>query len=443
MDAAPCSSASGRVAGQRWPLSRSDGTSAHRDASTLPNVTPEQTLILALNGGSSSIKVVAYAADSRERLLRVAIDRIGQRDATLTLTDRTGLADARVVDATCHADAAVLLLEVLEAAIPLSSVIGVGHRVVDGGARHTGPERITDELVDDLRHASRFAPAHLPAEIAMIDIARKRMTRAVHVACFDSTFHRMMPRVAKNFPLPRRLQALGVERRGFHGLSFAFLMQELERVAGADVSRGRVILAHLGAGSSLAAVHEGVGIDTTMGFTPAGGLPMGTRAGDLDPGLVLYLTQTEGMSATQFDEMVNRQSGMLGVSETSGDVRALLAAEATDERAAEALAMFCYHVRKGIGAYAAALGGVETLIFTGGIGENAPQIRSRICCGLEFLGVQLDRGRNEASAAVISVAEARVAVRVMRTDEEVMIAEAVRALLPRRELVEASRGSPG
>ena len=412
--------------------SRTARVSVRCDASTLPDVIPEKPLLIALNAGSSSIKFAVYAVgNSAGHLLRGAIDRIGHSDATLTVSAASGPPDSRVVKAASHADAAVLLLDVLNAALPLSSVSGVGHRVVDGGAGYSGPQRITDDLVNDLRHVSRFAPAHLPAEIAMIDVSRERMPNAVHVACFDSTFHRMMPRVARCFALPRRLQALGVERRGFHGLSFAFLMRELERIAGADTARGRVILAHLGAGSSLAAVREGVGIDTTMGFTPAGGLVMGTRSGDLDPGLVLYLTQKEGMSPTQFDEMVNRQSGLLGLSETSADVRVLLASEATDERAAEALAMFCYHVTKGIGAYAAVLGGVDTLIFSGGIGQNAPGIRSRICRDLGFLGVQLDRGRNEAGEAVISGTGARVAVRVMRTDEELMIADAVRELLPR------------
>lgn len=193
-----------------------------------------------------------------------------------------------------------------------------------------------------------------------------------------------------------------------------------------------MILAHLGAGSSLAAVRDGVGIDTTMGFTPPGGIPMGTRAGDLDPGLALYLSQTEGLTTAQFDTMVSRESGLLGMSETSADVRVLLAAERTDTRAAEALAVFCYHMRKEIGAYAAALGGTDTLVFSGGIGENAPEIRSRICEGPGFLGIQIDQARTEAGDAVISPDGANVSVRVVRSDEAVMIAETVRNALQRR-----------
>ncbi len=404
-----------------------------RDDSTPPTVLPDTTLLLALNAGSSSVKfAVQDAADSTRWVMRGAIDRIGHANARLTIREMSGRDEARDVAAACHADAALLIIEAVTATWPLSSISGVGHRVVDGGAGRSEPLRITDELVSDLRHVSRYAPAHLPAEIAIIELCRQAIPDAVHVACFDSTFHDMMPPVARNLPLPPRLRQLGVARRGFHGLSFASLMRELERVAGRDAARGRVILAHLGAGSSLAAVLRGAGIDTTMGFTPAGGLPMGTRSGDLDPGLALYLAETEGMSPAQFDEMVNRQSGLLGVSESSADVRVLLASEASDERAAEALAMYCYHVTKGIGAYAAALGGIETLVFSGGIGQHAAEIRSRICDRLGFLGIALDRRRNEAGEAVISASGGRVTVRVMCTDEEAMIAEAIRSVLARQ-----------
>jgi acetate kinase len=234
-----------------------------------------------------------------------------------------------------------------------------------------------------------------------------------------------MPRVAQLLPIPRRFYAKGVRRYGFHGLSYAFLMEELERVAGTDASRGRVILAHLGNGSSLAAVRQGKSVDTTMAFTPAAGVPMSTRSGDLDPGLAWYLAQSESMSAEQFHRMVNHESGLLGISETSSDLRDLLAREAADVRAAEAVALYCYQVTKSIGAFAAALGGLDTLVFSGGIGENAPVIRQRICADLGFLGIQLDRARNASSEPVISAAAGRVDVRVIRTDEEVMIAKSV------------------
>jgi acetate kinase len=254
------------------------------------------------------------------------------------------------------------------------------------------------------------------------------------VACFDTAFHGTMPRVARTLPIPRRLEAKGVRRYGFHGLSYSFLMEELRRVAGARASRGRVILAHLGNGASMAAVRKGGSIDTTMGFTPAAGLVMSTRSGDLDPGIVGFLARTEGMTAPEFQKMVNRDSGLLGVSGTSSDMRDLLGRESRDIRAAEAVALFCYQARKWIGAYAAALGGLDTLVFSGGIGENSPAVRARICRGLGFLGVALDARRNAANAPVISRPAGRVAVRVIRTDEELMIARSVmRTLGPGRQ----------
>ena len=238
-----------------------------------------------------------------------------------------------------------------------------------------------------------------------------------------------MPRVAQLLPIPRRFDEKGIRRFGFHGLSYAFLMEELERVAGTDASRGRVILAHLGNGSSLAAVRQGKSVDTTMAFTPAAGVPMSTRSGDLDPGLAWYLAQTENMSAEQFHRMVNHESGLLGVSETSSDMRDLLAREAADVRAAEAVALYCYQVMKSIGAFAAALGGLDTLVFSGGIGENAPVIRQRICDRLGFLGVALDDNSNTANEDVISADAGTVTVRMIRTDEEAMIARATQRIL--------------
>jgi acetate kinase len=234
-----------------------------------------------------------------------------------------------------------------------------------------------------------------------------------------------MPRVASLLPIPRRYEAAGVRRYGFHGLSYEFLMQELARLGDPAATSGRVILAHLGNGASLAAVRDGNSIDTSMGFTPTAGLPMSTRSGDLDPGLVNYLACTEQMSAAKFQQMVNHESGLLGVSEISSDLRDLLVQEAGDVRAAEAVALFCYQAKKWIGAFAAALGGLDTLVFAGGIGENAPLIRERICAGLDFLGIALDPTRNTQNAPLISPDTDGVKVRVIRTDEELMIARSV------------------
>jgi acetate kinase len=245
------------------------------------------------------------------------------------------------------------------------------------------------------------------------------------VACFDPAFHRTMPRVARLLPIPRRFDAMGIQRYGFHGLSYAYLMEKLANVAGPKAAQGRVILAHLGNGASLAAVCAGKSIDTSMGFTPTGGLPMGTRPGDLDPGVAWYLMQTENLTPEQSNNLINHESGLLGVSETSSDMHDLLDRQTSDARAVEAVALFCYQARKWIGAFAAALGGLDTLVFAGGIGEKAPVVRARICDGLEFLGIELEEKQNAANAGVISAAASRVAVRVIHTDEEWMIANTV------------------
>jgi acetate kinase len=289
----------------------------------------------------------------------------------------------------------------------------------------TGPELITNELLEELHLITSYDPDHLPNEIEFIEAFRRRHPKLSQVACFDTAFHNTMPRVAKLLPIPRRFDTMGIRRYGFHGLSYAYLIQELTRVAGANAAQGRVILAHLGNGASLAAVREGKSIDTSMGFTPAAGLTMGTRPGDLDPGVAWYMMRSENLTPKQFNNLINHESGLLGVSETSFDMQDLLAQETKDIRAAEAVALFCYQAKKWIGAFAAALGGLDTLVFAGGIGESSPIIRSRICEDLGFLGIELEEKQNAANEGVISSAASRVAVRVIRTDEEQMIAHLV------------------
>jgi acetate kinase len=291
--------------------------------------------------------------------------------------------------------------------------------------QHAEPELITKALLDDLRGISPYDPDHLPGEIELIETFRQRHPELPQVACFDTAFHRTMPRVAKLFPIPRCYDARGVQRYGFHGLSYAYLMEELARLGDPAAATGRVILAHLGNGASMAAVRDGKSIDTSMGFTPTAGLVMSTRSGDLDPGLAPYLARTEHMTTNEFYEMVNHKSGLLGVSEVSSDMRDLLAQEADDNRAAEAVALFCYQAKKWIGSFAAALGGLDTLVFAGGIGENAPLIRTRICEGLGFLGIELSESRNAEAPGVISTDASRAMVRVIRTDEDLMIARSV------------------
>ena len=295
--------------------------------------------------------------------------------------------------------------------------------------QHTAPAMVTDALIDELHRISPYSPEHMPVEIELIETFRQRHPGLPQLACFDTVFHRSMPRIAKLLPIPRRFDAKNVQRYGFHGLSYAYLMEELVRIGDPWATSGRVILAHLGNGASLAAVRDGHSIDTSMGFTPAAGLMMSTRSGDLDPGLADYFARVEGMTPTQLQHMVNHQCGLLGVSETSSDMRDLLAQEAVDVRAAEAVALFCYQTKKWIGSFAAALGGLDLLVFSAGIGENAAPVRTRICEGLGFLGIELDESRNAQTADLISTDASRVAVRVIRTDEELMIARSVQRAL--------------
>jgi acetate kinase len=379
--------------------------------------------ILTINGGSSSLRFALYDSGSELRLLlRGKIERIGLAGAHWTVRDASGLTlDERDLGATDHSAAADHVFNWLQGRPDSASIEAVSHRIVHGMAR-TAPVRITQRLLDELQHFAAFDPQHLPFEIALIDAIRKRQPALQQIACFDTAFHRGMPPTAKRLAIPRRLQTEGVERYGFHGLSYAYLVQELGRLGDPAATKGRVILAHLGNGASMAAVRDGASIDTSMGFTPASGLMMSTRAGDLDPGLVHYLSLTEKMSAEQFHHMVNHASGLLGISETSSDVRDLLARESEDPRAEEALALFCYQAKKCIGAYAAALGGLDTLVFAGGIGENSAVVRARICDDLQFLGIDINRTQNLASDAVISSPGSKVTVRVIRTDEELMLA---------------------
>ena len=383
-------------------------------------------LVLTINGGSSSIKFALFEPGEPPRLVQSGqIEGIGQATARFSVKG----APATKIAAPDHTAAVNVLMDWLEKSAARGSLAAAGHRVVHGGPKYSEPERITAELVEELRRLSPFDPEHLPEEILLTEAFHRRFPELPQVACFDTAFHHDLPRVAQLLPIPRRYEAQGVRRYGFHGLSYAFLMEELARLAGAEAARGRVILAHLGNGASLAAVCEGKPVDTSMSFTPAAGVPMSTRSGDLDPGLVWFLARNEKMSAQQFNEMVNFQSGLLGVSETSSDMRDLLECETQDVRAAEAVALFCYQVRKWIGGFAAALGGLDTLVFAGGIGENAPIVRARICKGLEFLGIELDDPKNEANAGVISMPSGRVAVRVIHTDEEQMIAKTVCGVL--------------
>ncbi len=378
--------------------------------------------VLTINGGSSSIRFAIFEASRPpRRLLQGKMERIGGSHPSLAIYRGDGRSPTRIKVKIKRGAAIGFLMDWLESQPLFETVAGVGHRVVHG-MRHSDPELITAKLLDELKRITPFDPEHLPREIEIIRTLRRRYRKLPQVACFDTAFHRTMPLVATQLAIPRRYAAKGVQRYGFHGLSYSFLMQELVRLGDPAATKGRVILAHLGSGASLAAVRAGRCIDTSMGFTPAAGLIMGTRSGDLDPGLMSYLALKDAMTPVQFRTMVNHESGMLGISGSSADVRDLLAREARDPRAAQALALFCYQAKKWIGAFAAALGGLDTLVFAGGIGENSAPVRARICEGLGFLGIDIDRRANGRRAQIISTSRGSVAVRVIRTDEESVIA---------------------
>lgn len=387
--------------------------------------------ILVINGGSSTLKFALFrAGDSPVRRLSGLIDRIGSPQGTFTwMQEGASHGDRRIVATLDHASCLEPILECAQDKLAREPLLAIGHRVVHGGKEYREPQRVTPVVMEELQRLSPFDPEHLPAEIKLIEACARRYPRLPQVACFDTTFHQGMPNVARLLPIPRRYDRLGLQRYGFHGLSYAFLMKELARIGRQGEASGRVILAHLGNGASMAAVKDGKSVETTMGFTPASGMPMSRRSGDLDPGLVSYLSRTEGMSADRYHQMVNTESGLLGVSEISADMRDLLKEEQNDPRAADAVSLFCYQAKKWIGALAAALGGVDTLVFSAGIGEQSPAIRARICEGLEFLGVAIDHARNQQNDAVISSEGGRVTVRVIHTDEEREIAASVMALL--------------
>jgi acetate kinase len=367
--------------------------------------------VLALNCGSSSLKYAQFVGD--DAAVRGEIDRIGRSNA----------GDARAVPD--HGAAVHAVFEEL-GKTKAPAPVAVGHRLVHGGPRYTEPAPVTKEVLAALREATPFAPLHLPAELRAIEAATERFGDLPQVVCFDTSFHRTMPEVARRFPLPSSFFDEGVRRYGFHGLSYEYVVESL-----GEEKLGRAVLAHLGNGASMAAVRDGASVDTTMGFTPTGGLVMGTRTGDLDPGLLVYLLEHRGYDAKKLAQLVDREAGLLALSGTTADMQTLLARRAHDERAALAVDVFCHHARKWIGALAAVLGGLDTLVFTGGIGEHAAAVRAEIAGPLEHLGIVMDKTRNDMGEAVVSAPSARCTVRMMRTDEERMIARHTRRALAR------------
>jgi acetate kinase len=399
----------------------------------------QATRVLTINTGSSSLKAALYDLGSEERLrIEAHVERIGLSGSQVRIADEHG---AILLDQRCdlpdHTSALQVLLTWLQGHHLSNDLNAIGHRVVHGGSRYSAPQQLDEDLMLALQELALIDPDHLPQAISAIQYFRRTFPATIQVACFDTAFHRSMPRVAQVYALPRQFRDAGIMRYGFHGLSYEYIMQAL-RAEDAVAADGRVIIAHLGNGASMAAVRGGLSIDTTMGFTPTGGLVMGTRSGDLDPGVLLYLLESQGMDSATLNKLVNHQSGLLGVSGISADMRDLLSQESSDPHAAEAIELFCYQARKFLGALAAVLGGLDTLIFTGGIGEHAAAIRQRICAGQEFLGIALDPDRNGAHAPIISRDSGPVMIRVMKTNEDLMIARHTHHLLLKRRIGHAS-----
>jgi len=381
--------------------------------------------ILTLNAGSSSIKFALFEADEKGSLKSVCRGAVESIGATPHFLARDGqgetLAEQRWDTSTAFDDLLAEVIGFAEDHLGSERLIAVGHRVVHGGSDHVRPELVTPDLLALLDSLTPLAPLHEPHNVAPMRAIGRLRPRLPQVACFDTAFHHTMPAVARRFGLPRDLEAAGVRRYGFHGLSYEYIAGRLQEVD-PDLASGRVVVAHLGSGASLCALKGGRSVDTTMGFTALDGLVMATRCGDLDPGVVLYLQQERGMSADAVEDLLYHRSGLLGVSGgLSGDMRELLASG--DQRAKEAVDLFVYRISREVAALASALGGLDSLVFTAGIGEHSPEIRAAVCDRLSWLGLAIDPAMNAGNAATISTAEAGVVVRVIPTDEETMIAQ--------------------
>ncbi|MEJ0104182.1 MAG: acetate/propionate family kinase [Bacteroidota bacterium] len=389
--------------------------------------------VFVINAGSSSIKFALYETEpSLLQLLYGQVENIGHSNACLTWTNNLINEKKSInIDAVNYDTAVKHLGEWLKNQADFVSIKAIGHRIVHG-MNHSKPALITAGLLSDIKKIIAYDPEHLPLELKLIDFFTQYHPGIPQIACFDTSFHTGMPDVAKLLPIPKQYRAKGIQRYGFHGLSYAYLVEELGRLQNTPVAPGKIILAHLGNGASLAAVKNGKSMDTSMGFTPASGLTMSTRTGDLDPGVAWYLMQAENLSPEQFSKLINHESGLLGISGTSGDMRELIKNRKEDIHAAEAVDFFCYQVKKWIGSFTAVLGGLDTLVFSGGIGEHSPEVRRQVCDGLQFLGIELDETRNEKNESIISADRSKACVRVIHTNEELMIAKLVCKVLNNR-----------
>jgi acetate kinase len=390
--------------------------------------TPPLT-VLAINAGSSSIKFALYDFPALTLLTHGEVSGIGGPASCFTVETGRDAPVKRSFPIPERVTAVQVLVDWLVEQVDAAQLHCIAHRIVHGGARLRATQEVSEAVLSALYANRRDDPEHLPQELHLLETLRRHFPQARHVVCFDSTFHATMPGVASMLAVPRRYHDAGFDRLGFHGLSCEYLMHQLRLLEAPALAAGKVVLAHLGGGASVTAVEHGHSCDTSMGLTPSGGIAMSTRSGDIDPGFAWHCMHHEQMSAQALQHMLTHESGLRGISGSTGDMAQLLAREERDSQAAEAVALFCYQARKAVCAMAGALGGIDVLVFAGGIGEHAASVRARICSHLAHLGVLLDGPRNDAHEALISAPGSRVLVRIIRTDEQWMLAENARVLL--------------
>lgn len=381
-----------------------------------------EKFILVINAGSSSVKVVMYSASSLTESSRFSVEGIKQSETYLF--DATG---HKAIQAQDHNQALKIILDQIAKSIPLDEIAAVGYRVVFSGPNFKEATELTDDAIGELHAYSSYDPDHMPQILSVINTLKQRLPQPRHIACFDTAFFADLPRVARLLPIPHEYQSKGIVAYGYHGLSYTHILQALSE-QDPELAEGRIVLAHLGSGASLAAVKDGKPIDTTMSFSPTSGIPMSTRSGDLDPGVASFLMEHEKLDAKSFNKLINKQSGLLGISGLSADMYTLLQNEKVNERAADAVNKFCYEAKKAISSLAATVGGIDGLVFTGGIGERSAAVRDRICNGLDFLGIELDKDKNTAGGQIISK-DGTITIRVMHTDEELVIAHQTKGLI--------------
>ncbi|TFE66075.1 acetate kinase [Methylacidiphilum sp. Yel] len=387
----------------------------------------KQALILTVNSGSTSIKISIFDSETESLVLHGTIERIGITNSLFQFKNREGeIIAEELLQLKDHDEAIAKLFSFLKKHRLESSLLAVGHRIVHGGQLFQEPRLVTSEMLENLKELIPLAPDHLPSQILAIESFRKHIPQTKNICCFDTAFHKTIPHYARHYALPKSLRNMGIIRYGFHGLSCEYVMEELQEKE-KEKALGKIIIAHLGGGASLTAVYNGQSIDTTMGFSPLSGLIMGTRCGDLDPGAVLYLIKEKGFRATELYDLLNKQSGLLGLSGKSPNMKDLL--EDSTKEAKEAVNTFVYQAKKFLGAFITILNGLDILVFTGGIGENSAQIREKICKNLDFWAIQLDPLKNQAHNEIISTEKSSTKIRIVKTNEELIIARRTLQLL--------------